>query len=128
MATDPRQHPAPGGPDADDREEMLKRDVLLVATAGLSLVNGMHFSPYFDPVFLLLKPFIAGTLISSPLVLLYLASIFVSLMTLLIGGIPAALFERARAQAESSSTSLAIWLATVLVVTIPSFMGLLATR
>ena len=32
----------------DDRERLLKQDVMLVATAGLSLVNGMHFSPWFD--------------------------------------------------------------------------------
>ena len=47
--------------DQDDRERLLKQDVLLVATAGLSLVNGMHFSPWFDPVSILLKPFLAGT-------------------------------------------------------------------
>lgn len=127
MTGDSPNTPAPVGPDADDREEMLKRDVLLVATAGLSLVNGMHFSPYFDPVFLLMKPFIAGTLISSPLVLLYLASIFASLMTLLIGGIPAALYERFRNQAESSSISLGIWLATILVLSIPSLAALAMT-
>lgn len=109
--------------DMDDREELLKRDVLLVATAGASLLNGMHFSPYFDPVTILLRPFIAGTFLSSPLIMLYLSSIFISLMTLLIAGVPAALYEKARGLKESSATSLGIWLAATVALTVPSFLS-----
>jgi hypothetical protein len=97
--------------EMDDREEAMKRDVALVATAGLSLVNGMHFSPWFDPVSILLKPFLVGTFLGTPLVFLYLTSIFISVMTLILGGIPAALYERFRGLEESNSRSLFIWLA-----------------
>ncbi len=96
--------------DMQQREETMKRDVTLVATAGLSLVNGMHFSPWFDPVAILLKPFIAGTFLGTPLVFLYLTSIFISVMTLLIAGVPAALYEWFRGLKESNPTSLYIWL------------------
>lgn len=100
-----------------DREQVMKRDVLLVATAGASLVNGMHFSPWFDPVSILLRPFIAGVpFLSTPLVFLYLTSIFISLMTLLIAGVPAALYERFKGETQSTPVSLGIWLAgTVLL-------------
>lgn len=97
-------------PDMDRREEQMKRDVSLVATAALSLVNGMHFSPWFDPVAILLRPFLAGTFLGTPLVFLYLTSIFISVMTLLIAGVPAALYERANKLKDSNSTSLYIWL------------------
>lgn len=110
--------------ETENREELLQRDVLLIATAATSLVNGMHFSPYFDPVFILLKPFIAGTLLSTPLVLFYLTSIFISLMTLLIGGVPAALYERALGLKQSTATSLGIWLGSTLLLTIPSLLAL----
>lgn len=110
--------------ETDNREALLQRDVLLVATAAVSLVNGMHFSPYFDPVFILLRPFIAGTLLSTPLVLFYLTSIFVSLMTLLIAGVPAALYERFRGETESSGTSLGIWLGGTILLALPSFLAL----
>jgi hypothetical protein len=109
--------------EMDHREELLKRDVLLVATAGASLLNGMHFSPYFDPVFILLKPFIAGTLLATPLVLLYLTSLFISLMTLLIAGIPAALYERATGSSASTAASLGIWLAGTVLLAIPSLLA-----
>lgn len=103
--------------DMHDREQMMKRDVTLVATAGLSLLNGMHFSPWFDPVAILLKPFVAGTFLGTPLVFLYLSSIFISAMTLLIAGVPAALYERFNKLEESTPTSLYIWLGCTILLT-----------
>ena len=110
--------------ETDNREELLRRDVLLVATAAVSLVNGMHFSPYFDPIFVLFRPFIAGTFLSTPLVLFYLTSIFISLMTLLIAGVPAALYERFRGEAQSSAVSLGIWLGVSILLALPSFLAM----
>ncbi len=104
-------------PGMDEREATMKRDVMMVATAGLSLINGMHFSPWFDPVAILMKPFIAGSVFSTPLVYLYLVSIFVSAMTLLIAGVPAALYERWRGLNETNPTSLYIWFAATLLFT-----------
>jgi hypothetical protein len=120
--------PEPPPHDLEGREEMMKRDVLLVATAGASLLNGMHFSPFFDPVAILLRPFIAGTFLGTPLLSLYLTSIFISVMTLLIAGIPVAIYERTKALTQSNATSLGIWLAVTLLLTVPSLMGLLGSR
>ena len=103
---------------------MMQRDVLLMVTAGLSLLNGMHFSPYFDPVFILMKPFAASFFITSPLLLLYFTSLFVSLLTVLIGGIPAALYERARGLETSTPVSLGIWASCVAVIAAPVMFGL----
>ncbi|MDX2258987.1 MAG: hypothetical protein NW205_08730 [Hyphomicrobiaceae bacterium] len=109
--------------DMDKRQELMQTDTMLVATAALSLLNGMHFSPWFDPVALLLKPFVAGTLLASPLVFLYLTSIFISLVTLMIAGIPAAIYERVRATGRSTPTSIGIWLVGVIVLTLPSLLA-----
>jgi hypothetical protein len=106
-----------------DREELLKRDVLLVATAGCSLVNGMHFSPWFDPVAILMKPFLAGTLLGSPIVFLYLTSLFISLMTIAIAGIPAAVYERVRGLEHSDAGSLGLWLAATVMLAIPALLA-----
>lgn len=111
--------------DSDDREAMMKRDVLLVATAGASLLNGMHFSPFFDPVRILLVPFLAGTILGTPILALYLTSIFTSVMTLLIAGIPAALYERAKGLTVSNGVSLGIWLGCTMALSIPSFLAML---
>ena len=121
--------PQPGTPQDDQtRMDMMRRDVFLVAAAGLSLLNGMHFSPWFDPVAILLKPFVAGTFLATPLVFLYLASIFISLMTLLIAGIPAALYERFTGARESTGVSLGIWLGATLVLSLPSLLSAITGR
>jgi uncharacterized membrane protein len=106
----------------ENREATMQRDVLLVATAGLSLVNGMHFSPLFDPVLFLLKPFVTP-LLSSPLVLFYLTSLFISVMTLVLSGIPAAIYERARGQETSTPFSLGIWFVATLLLALPGLLG-----
>lgn len=127
MANAP-QTPPPSLPphDMDGREQLMKRDVLLVATAGASLLNGMHFSPLFDPVAILMRPFIAGTFLGTPLLSLYLTSIFLSLMTLLIAGIPAALYERSKGLKDSNGVSLGIWLGVTLLMSLPAFGGMLS--
>lgn len=110
------------------RQDMMQRDVLLMVAAGLSLVAGMHFSPYFDPIFFLIKPFAASFYISSPILLLYFTSLFISLLTLLIGGIPAAIYERARGLESSTPKSIGVWVAGVALVSAPAWLGMLGLR
>jgi hypothetical protein len=105
----------------DEREKLLKRDVLLVATAGLALLNGMHFSPLFDPVLFFvhrMAPSFFG-----PLLLFYFNSLLISLTTLLLAGVPAAIYERLRGLKESTMVSLCIWLAGVLLLTLPALLS-----
>lgn len=112
--------------EMDDRELTMKRDILMVATAGVSLLNGQAFSPVFDPVFFLLKPFLASALYALPMVAFYLTSIFISLVTLMIAGVPAAIYERVTGLKESSPISLGIWLvATIILVGLPHLPQLL---
>jgi ribose/xylose/arabinose/galactoside ABC-type transport system permease subunit len=110
--------------DGDQRQDSMQRDVLLIATAAASLLNGQSFSPLLTMGAILLKPFVAGTLLASPIVFLYLSSLFVSLLTLLIAGIPAALYERMQGHTDSTPTSLGIWFAATLVLTLPTFMSM----
>lgn len=110
--------------DDDERQAMMQRDVLLMVVAGLSLLNGMHFSPYFDPVFFLFKPFAASFFLTSPILLLYFTSLFISLMTVLIGGVPAAIYESSRGLETSTPKSIGVWLAGVAVVAAPTLLGL----
>lgn len=106
--------------DMHHRQEMMQKDVMLIATAGLSLMNGMTWSPVLLPFVVLLKALLAGTILTSPLVLTYLASILASATTLVLAGVPAALYERAKGLEESSPMSIGIWLiATIVLVALP---------
>lgn len=108
--------------DLKHREEAMQRDVLMVVAAGASLLNGMHFSPLFDPVLFLLRPFVAS-LLASPIILFYFTSIFISVMTLLLAGIPAAIYERLRGQTQSTPVSVGIWAVVTVILALPGILG-----
>ncbi len=112
-------------PDSgEERDKMVRQDGLLVGIAGLSLLSGMHFSPYFDPAFILVKFLLAPSFfVSSPILLFYFTSLFVSVSCLILAGAPAAIFERVTGRRNSDAVSLGIWLAGVLILALPAVAG-----
>lgn len=111
--------------DMDHREELLKRDGALIGIALLALSTGMHFSPFFEPAYILLRPFAPGFFITSPLLLFYFTSLLVSTATLIIAGVPAALYERLTGRKNSDFRSLMIWMIGCGVLALPPVFILL---
>jgi hypothetical protein len=103
-----------------------KRDVALLATIALALVNGLDVSPAFDSVSFWLYSFARGSPLFHGEVFYYLTSVAISAMTLLIAGIPAALYERARGLTHSTPGSLIIWLLATFLLTLPTILKALA--
>ena len=110
--------------DLEERTFLARRDAFIVAIAGLSLANGASFSPLFDPAYLLFRNFAPSFFISSQVLVFYFTSLFLATFTLMIAGVPAALYERIRGQKTSSITSMAIWLAAMIPLTLPAIMAL----
>jgi hypothetical protein len=107
----------------EQREDIVRQDGLLVGIAGLSLICGMHFSPYFDPAFVMVKFFGPAFFVGSPLILFYFTSLLISASALIIAGIPAAIFERVTGRTRSDAYSLGIWLAGCLLLALPALIG-----
>jgi hypothetical protein len=97
--------------------------VPLVGVAAIAAFNGSLFSPIFDSIFYYLDTFARGSLFYSPQLYLNLTSAFIALMTLLIAGIPAALYERMRGLKASTPVSLGIWLAAAVLLSLPTIMN-----
>jgi hypothetical protein len=110
--------------EMDEREFLVRQDGLLIGIAALALLSGMHFSPYFDPAFLLVRFFGPALFISTPLLLYYLTSLLLATTALILGGIPAALFERFTGRTRSDPTSLAVWLVGVGILAAPSMLSM----
>ena len=110
--------------DLAERTELARRDAFIVAIAGLSLANGAQFSPLFDPAFLLLRNFAPTFFVSSQVVIFYFTSLFLAAFTLMVAGVPAALYERFVNKGQTSTTSLVIWLMTLIPLTLPSLAAL----
>lgn len=107
-----------------NRETLLKRDMLIVGILGMSILNGMHFSPWFDLAFLITRPFFQITFwISSPVLIFYFTSLMLSTLTVILAGVPAAIFERVTGRKETDAVSLGVWLVATILLTLPALLA-----
>jgi len=111
--------------ELDQREYVLKRDGYLIGIALLGIING-HSSPFYDLLLVPVAAIATSFWISSKLIIFYLASLIVSIATLMIAGIPAALYERRFSPGQTNVRSMQIWLVCTFLVTLPTFMRMLS--
>jgi hypothetical protein len=107
-----------------DFKRLLTCRLPLAATIGLALVNGCDASPLFDAASFYLYSFAKDLPLFHADAFYYLTSLMVSLLTLLAAGIPAALYERWRGLSDSTPVSLAVWLLSALLLTVPTLLRL----
>jgi hypothetical protein len=99
----------------------LARYVALAGSVLLALFNASLYSPIYDSVDQILYLFSRSSLHAGPLPLQpYRTSLFLAAMTLLIGGIPAALYERLRGLKETTPVSALLWFLTTLCISLPT--------
>jgi hypothetical protein len=100
---------------------MLDRQTLFIIVIGLSMLNGI-FSPFLKialPISAVLLPELFPRTLSW--VLLW-ASVLLSTLTLLLSGIPAALYARLVERDLGGAASLWIWLAGAGVLSLPAVL------
>lgn len=103
----------------------LKRDLMLAATLALAALNGAPFSPLFDSVGYVLFLFTRGSSFIASSQLFHLTSVLLSVLTLMLAGIPAALYERLRGLVHSTPFSVALWLLVTALLSLPTLRVLL---
>jgi hypothetical protein len=104
----------------------LVRGLLLIGVVGVSILNALPSSPIFDSIFFYVDTFARGTPLYSPQLYFHLTTGVIAVLTALVGGIPAAVYERIRGLRQSTSVSLAIWLIAAGLIALPSLMSLFA--
>jgi len=95
------------------------RHILLAIILGLAIANGI-LSPFRLIAQVIVFAMAPALLISSPSLVLLASSLLTATATLMLGGVPAALFERLTGKPDSTSLSLAIWLAAVAILSLPA--------
>lgn len=100
----------------------MAREQFLLLIIGTCVINGL-FSPHLLLALSISQAWYPAFLPRTPSLLFYMSSITVSTVTLILSGLPAALYERFTGQAESNSFSLGIWLVTAVSLTIPAFQN-----
>lgn len=94
---------------------------LFIGAVAVALYNGL-FSPFSFIVMSLAPAWMPGFVPLNAATALYGASIIVSTTTLLLSGVPAALYERWRLLPGSSSMSCLIWLIGAMLLTLPAVL------
>ena len=109
-------------------QRFLRRDGLLLGTVALAIVNGLPLTSLYDSVSYILYLFTRGSTFLDQDLLEYLASLLIAVLTLMLAGIPAALYERLRGLQHSTPASLGIWLVATGLLALPALANLLALR
>jgi hypothetical protein len=96
---------------------------LFVGAVAVALYNGL-FSPFTFIVMSLAPAWLPGFVPLNAATAIYGASLIVSTTTLLLAGVPAALYERWR-KTGSTATSCLIWLIGAMLLTLPAALATL---
>ena len=99
---------------------MNERNFYYIGIAFFGMINGI-FNPLFFFVFQISVYLMAAPLFGSTGAIAYFSSLMLSTATVILGGIPAALYERfVGAKDDSTVVSLWIWLACTAILTLPA--------
>jgi hypothetical protein len=105
---------------------MNERSFYYVGIAFFGMINGI-FNPLFFFVFQISVYLMAEPLFGSTAAIAYFASMMLSTGTIILAGIPAALYERfVGAKEDSTVVSLWIWLAGSALLTLPAIGNFLS--
>jgi hypothetical protein len=101
------------------------RGILLLSACAVALFNGSLWSPMFDSVAYVLYLATRGYPMMTAGRVAQATSVVIAVMTLLIAGIPAAIYERIRGLHSSTGVSIGIWLVATLLLSLPTIMSFL---
>jgi hypothetical protein len=98
----------------------MSRNFYFIGIAFFGMINGIFNQLALVFALLYVQP-LAGPLLfgSVPLTLMF-ASLMVSTATVILGGIPAVIYERLTGAADSNDVSLWIWLAGTAILALPA--------
>jgi hypothetical protein len=100
----------------------MSRNFYYVGIAFFGMVNGLpFFNPFYPLAFGYSLQVMAAPLFGNVSLIAFFASLMVSTATVILGGIPAAIYEsHTGAKDDSTDTSLWIWLASTAILAIPA--------
>jgi hypothetical protein len=105
----------------------MDRNFYYVGIAFFGMINGI-FNPLMLFAFGLSARIMSVPLFDNPHLIFYFASMMLSTATVIVGGIPAAIYEKfIGAKEDSTATSLWIWLAGTALLTAPAIGTFLRT-
>jgi hypothetical protein len=94
----------------------------IFAIVALAIVNGIFSQFMLFTARIIITTLAPALLITGATVVVFLASLLAATATIILAGVPAAIFERATGRRETDAASYAIWLVTVVVISFPALL------
>ena len=98
----------------------MSRNFYFIGIAFFGMINGLFNQLWLIFALVYVQTFAAPLLFGSVSLTLMFASLMVSTATVILGGIPAAIYERVTGASDSNDASLWIWLAGTSLLTLPA--------
>jgi len=98
----------------------MSRNFYFIGIAFFGMINGIFNQLALIFALLYVQPLAGPLLFGNVSLTLMFASLMVSTATIILGGIPAAIYERITGANESSDASLWIWLAGTAILALPA--------
>jgi hypothetical protein len=98
----------------------MSRNFYYIGIAFFGMINGIFNQLWLIFALVYVQTFAAPLLFGSVSLTLMFASLMVSTATIILGGIPAAIYERVTGASDSNDASLWIWLVGTALLTLPA--------
>ena len=98
----------------------MSRNFYYIGIAFFGMINGIFNQLWLIFALVYVQTFAAPLLFGSVSLTLLFASLMVSTATVILGGIPAAIYERVTGASDSNDASLWIWLVGTALLTLPA--------
>ena len=98
----------------------MSRNFYYIGIAFFGMINGIFNQLWLIFALVYVQTFAAPLLFGSVSLTLMFASLMVSTATVILGGIPAAIYERVTGASDSNDVSLWIWLVGTALLTLPA--------
>jgi hypothetical protein len=98
----------------------MSRNFYYIGIAFFGMINGLFNQLWLIFALVYVQTFAAPLLFGSVSLTLMFASLMVSTATVILGGIPAAIYERVTGASDSNDASLWIWLVGTALLTLPA--------
>jgi hypothetical protein len=105
----------------------MSRNFYFIGVAFFAMINGLFNQVAIIFALLYVRPMAGPLLFDSLSLTLLFASLMVSTATVILGGIPAAIYERLTGASDSNDVSLWIWLAGTAILTLPAIGNFFAS-
>lgn len=98
----------------------------VIGIMAVAIVNGI-FSPFFVVTSqVMISAIMPMLLLAGASLVAFLGSLIAATATIIIAGVPAALFERLTGRKETDAASYSVWLVTAIVISFPGILRAVA--